>query len=242
MNKIKFTKTLLSIGAIVLTISTPIVIASCNNSNSTKVVKTSHLLPQTDSYYILSSSPADLHFFDESNTPITNFCAPDQNGYPNNSIIINGLPVDINDIYTITIGSSYGDVAGLGDYFFDGATNGFSSLNSIDFSGLSSLQSVGNDWMYGYNGGFKNLKCIDLEGLSSLTYVANNWMDGALGGFSSISSIYVGGLIAPAIIGQHFCSSWPTNGGIYGIYSDQIADSSWKQGGISNWECFAGSK
>jgi len=71
-----------------------------------------------------------------------------------------------------------------------GEWGGFSNLSSIDFSGLSSLTSVGEYWMYGYNGGFQNMKYI---------YVGNiAWKEG----FS--------------ITG--FCDSWPTGTGktIYG--------------------------
>jgi len=53
--------------------------------------------------------------------------------------------------------------------------------------------------------------------LSSLESVGSDWMDGREGGFSSMTSIYVGSKSYPTSVGDYFCDSWSTSGTIYGL-------------------------
>jgi len=197
--------------------------------------KTVYLL----SYYTLSSNPAHHIYFDEENTPISSFCDIMKNNelpaYTNSQITINGSSVNINDIYSLNFGSSYGDVSSIGSYFMFGEKGGFSNLTSIDFSGLSSLSSVGGDWMNGCDGGFSKLSSINFSGLSSLSSVGGNWMKGGgeYNSFAEIKSITVGSVSWKEDFStDSFCDSWPSSGTIYGS-----AASSWLKGGISSWTC-----
>jgi len=75
-----------------------------------------------------------------------------------------------------------------------GEGGGFKNLSSIDFSGLSSLSSVGDWWLYGYND------------------------SGLGGGFQNMKSINVGSVSFPVTNENEFCYCWPTGNGqtIYG--------------------------
>jgi len=145
-------------------------------------------------YYTLSSAPTTPIYFDESNTPLSNFCATFElnpvtssivfMGYPDNSITINNEKINTNAICSLNFGTSYKDVSSVGGYWMYGGWNydstglgglNFSSLSSIDFSGLSNLSSVGNGWIVG---NFPELQNINFNGLSSLSSVGNNWMYG----------------------------------------------------------------
>jgi len=159
------------------------------------------------SFYTLSSAPSVHHYFDEANTPIDNFCAPELSGYLDNKIEINGSSVDINSICSLNFGISYGKVNVVGNNWMDGNYYGFSKLSSINFSGLSSLTSVGGCWMYGTNNGFSSLTSINFSGLSSLSTVGNNWMTGTSGGFSSLSSINFNGLSSLYSVGESWMAS-----------------------------------
>jgi len=82
--------------------------------------------------------------------------------------------------------------------------------------------------------GFRSLSSIDFSGLTSLESVGNMWMEGANGGFSSMTSIIVGDISKSASWSDsYFCNGWPTSGTIYG--NSYEAASSWKVGSLSSW-------
>jgi len=158
-----------------------------------------NIILKTDSYYTLAAKPKQKIYFSLANTPISNFCASSLNGYISNKIIINNLLVNINDVHTLAFGSSYGDVSSIGDYWLFGDFGGFSSLVSIDFSGLSSLNNVGDCWMSGARGGFKKISSLNFNGLNNLKFVGNGWM---IGGFLILSSIDFSGLSSLTTVGD----------------------------------------
>jgi len=165
----------------------------------------------TDSYYTLCSEPEEHIFFSESNTPISSFCS---SNYTNNlkNIYIHGEDVNIDDICSLSFGTSYSSVKTIPDGFLsvdqtESVYGSFSNLTSIDFSGLSSLSSVGNYWMDGCGDGgatdcFPKLESINFNGLSSLSSVGGNWMQGTYHGFSSLTSIDFSGLISLSSVGN----------------------------------------
>jgi len=66
---------------------------------------------------------------------------------------------------------------------------GFSSLESLNFNGLSSLSVVGNNWMHSTNHGFGKLESLNFDGLSSLSSVGSGWLYAETYAFSSVTSI-----------------------------------------------------
>jgi len=73
-----------------------------------------------DSYYTLVNNPIKKIYFNESNTPIENFCAKQIGDtapcYDDNLIIINNNYVNVNNICSLSFGFSYGNVKTIDDY------------------------------------------------------------------------------------------------------------------------------
>jgi hypothetical protein len=63
--------------------------------------------------------------------------------------------------------SIFGNVKHIGDNFLHECTN----LEKVDYTGLTTLETVGNNWMAD-----SKLSYINLEGLINLKTVGNNWM------------------------------------------------------------------
>jgi len=230
---------LISLGA-VATIS--FAITSCSRRTPVTPPNPIPVDAKDSSFYILSSNTSELISFNESNTPISNFCAPNYSGYPDNWIEINNSPVNINDIYALNFGSSYSSVTSIGDKFIWGAKHGFKNLVGLGFGGLSSLSSVGNDWMDTYLGGstdirgFDSLIYLDFSGLSSLKSVGSGWMDGNNGGFSSLTSIDISSLTSLSSVGSSWLSGEAAQGGGKGFQNVKtfyVGNLAW-QNGFSN--------
>jgi len=209
-----------------------LVIKSCNKTPSPTPTPI-----QTDSYYTLADDPDTEYYFGETNTPISSFYGGDD-WYSNSSIIINGSSVLVNDICSLSFGDSYGNVSSISSSFIDGHSGGFSSLTSIDFSGLSSLKSVGDFWMNGYGGGFSSLSSIDFSGLGSLSSVGDNWMYGSEqgidNGMANVTTIYVGNVnFKEEFSTTGFCSNFPV-GKMIDADSYDISKT-WQVGGLSSW-------
>jgi len=174
----------------------------------------------TDSYYTLTNNPSQPIYFSEANTPISSFCAS-ISGYSNSSITINYSSVNVNNIFSLCFGDSYNGITSVGNNWLLGETvigassiKYFSSLSSIDFSGLSSLSSVGDNWMYGEHTSFSCLTSINFKGLDNLSVVGNNWIYGRGSCFSSMTSIDFSGLSSLSSVG----SGWMN--GSYGGFSN----------------------
>jgi len=88
-------------------------ITSCSKNNNPNP-----LAPiTTSSFYTLSSDPTTPIYFEESSTPISNFCVNPSEEYTNSSISINGSNVNINDICSLKFGVSCGDIISVGSYW-----------------------------------------------------------------------------------------------------------------------------
>jgi len=212
-------------------VSTFFIVTSCS-----KKPNPSPIPPvQGESYYTLSSNPSQHIYFTESNTNISNFYATVEEEatlpiYNNNSIKINEQEVPVNSICSLYFGSSYGDVSSIEDGWLAAgeSDNSFSSLTSIDFSGLSSLSSVGAGWLYGVGANsFAKLSSIDFSGLSSLSRVGENWLNSLSEDcFSSLSEIDFEDLSSLSRVGA---------GWLYGVGANSFAKlSSINFEGLSN--------
>jgi len=135
-------------------------------------------------------------YFSNDDTPISNFCDKE-----NPTVTINGTEYDKRLITSLTFGEEYGSVTEVGGCWLAG----FSGLNSVDFSGMSSLTTVGDAWLDGTTAnGYANLSSINFNGLSSLSYVGTGWMNGPDGGFSSLTSLDFSGLISLNYVGSNW--------------------------------------
>jgi len=92
--------------------------------------------------------------------------------------------------------------------------------------------------MFGWCDGFPNLSSINFSGLSSLTSVGNNWMNSGVtsNSFVSMVSINVGSIPFGFGFDQtNFYRSWPTSRIIYYSDTDETTGNSWKVGGLVSW-------
>ncbi|MDR0739314.1 MAG: hypothetical protein LBF00_00250 [Mycoplasmataceae bacterium] len=140
--------------------------------------------------------------FNSSNTPISNFCSPanDQN------VIIDGASILKSDIKSIIFSNTYSKVTNIEKNWL----NGFSSLTSIDFQGMSNVVSIGNNFLdtsFNVNTqlNFDGLSKVETIGLSFLHNCNFNSVD-----FSGLTSLQS---IAPKSNNANFisyCDYWST--------------------------------
>jgi len=174
-----------------------------------QVAGLTHWNAESESYITLSSNPTQNFYFDLDNTPINNFCSSE---FSNSSMTINGSSVNINDICSLKFGDSYSSVSNIGAGWLAQGNGAFwTNISSIDFSGLSSLSSVGGQWMNCDQASYSKMTSLNFDGLSSLKSVGSYWLSCA-SSFSSLSSIDFSGLSnLQSVSGYWMCASTSFN-------------------------------
>jgi len=188
----------------------------------------------TDSYYTLDTNPTKKIYFGESDTPITNFCGNYAGGFPDGYISIADQKLRIDDIHTLSFGSSYNDVTAVPSEFLNGEHNEFTDIVSLDLSGLHNATSFGIEFMNGWDGGFDSLTSLDLSMFTNVSSFGQCMLY-ANNGFKNLKKINIGS--------WQWNSNFSTDGFTSGLQNNEgeiIATNSsigngWLQGGLSNW-------